>query len=559
VVKQTEQARTSAIDLIGERDLVSDDTSVTSVSASGPFEIDAPESATAVLTHDMPRPQHPPARAQQTSLPSIEVNGFTHASLEDDLFDDATQVMPRGDEPSGIQPTRGLGLEVSPTPGMEASPPSGHQLRAGELISGKYRLSRLLGNGGMGSVWSARNELTDRDFAVKFLLKDLASNKEALHRFFLEARACGQIKHPAVVDVYDMGQAEDGTPYLVMELLEGEGLDARLSRAGTLRPAEAAMWIAFIARGLEEAHVRGLVHRDLKPGNIFFALDDRGDVIPKILDFGVSKASGPTHDFVKTTTGAVLGSPAYMSPEQARGENDIDGRSDVWSLGVILYEALTGVVPFDAPNYNALMVAIITQHHRPLKELVSDVPAELEALVDNLLDKDRTKRVSTAREVADQLEHIAAKLSPGPIFSPKITGLSHGHGVPSTKPFAVTQGTSRQSRKPQRSVAVPFVALMIAIAAASGIAFFRMRAPSVAVAGRSAAVLEGSLARLNRALEQVQKDAAAKAKEDEKHDEPVTLQPAELPPAKPKGPGKPHGSASPKGSSSPHGVDGPGF
>src|SRR3954465_9697528 len=138
----------------------------------------------------------------------------------------------------------------------------------GALISGKYRLLRLLGAGGMGSVWAARNELTDRDFAVKFLLPDLANNKEALHRFFLEARACGQIKHPAVVDVYDMGQAEDGSPYLVMELLEGEGRVRRMARSSIFRPGEAAAFVAFIARGLEEAHVRGLVHRDLKPGNI---------------------------------------------------------------------------------------------------------------------------------------------------------------------------------------------------------------------------------------------------------------------------------------------------
>ena len=124
-------------------------------------------------------------------------------------------------------------------------------MQAGDLISGKYRLLRLLGAGGMGSVWAARNELTDRDFAIKFLHPKLADNKEALQRFFLEARACGQIKHPAVVDVYDMGQAEDGSPYLVMQLLEGEGFDQRLGRAGCFRPSEAATWIAFVARGLE--------------------------------------------------------------------------------------------------------------------------------------------------------------------------------------------------------------------------------------------------------------------------------------------------------------------
>src|SRR6476659_1470285 len=148
-------------------------------------------------------------------------------------------------------------------------------MQPGDLISGKYRLLRLLGSGGMGSVWAARNELTDRDFAVKFLLASLAQNKEALNRFFLEARACGQIKHPSIVDVYDMGQADDGSPYLVMELLEGEGFDQRLARLGPMSAGDAAAWIAFVARGLAEAHARKLVHRDLKPGNVFFTLDSR--------------------------------------------------------------------------------------------------------------------------------------------------------------------------------------------------------------------------------------------------------------------------------------------
>ena len=245
----------------------------------------------------------------------------------------------------------------------------------------------------MGSVWAARNELTDRDFAIKFLLPELAQSKDTLHRFFLEARACGQIKHPAVVAVYDMGQTEDGTPYLVMELMEGEGLDQRLARSSSFRAGEAASFVAFISRGLEEAHVRGLVHRDLKPGNIFFAIDDRGDIIPKVLDFGVTKAiHNADPKFVRTNTGAVLGSPAYMSPEQARGDEDIDGRSDVWSLGVILYETLTGRPPFDGANYNALMVAILMTDYVPAQQVNPEIPAELSEIIDLTLQKDRSKR-----------------------------------------------------------------------------------------------------------------------------------------------------------------------
>ena len=411
-------------------------------------------------------------------------------------------------------------------------------MQAGDLISGKYRLLRLLGTGGMGSVWAARNELTDRDFAIKFLHPRLADNKEALNRFFLEARACGQIKHPAVVDVYDMGQADDGSPYLVMELLEGEGFDQRLQRAGVFRPAEAAAWIAFIARGLEEAHVRGLIHRDLKPGNVFFALDDRGDVIPKILDFGVSKATGINADFVKTSTGAVLGSPAYMSPEQARGDVDVDSRSDVFSLGVILYEALTGKVPFDAANYNALMVAIITKPHKPVAEVAPGVPHEMSQIVDLALAKDRNQRVSTARELADRLEAAAAKMSdaPLPMYGMRVPTLVGG--IPNGAARSTTQNSwsdASQGGAERRNPTMLLAILMLAATAILGsvLAFLRLRPPLVAVAGRSSVALATSLARMNGEVTRARAKAIAEQEAKVKADGSVAFQPSELPPSHP--------------------------
>jgi eukaryotic-like serine/threonine-protein kinase len=467
----------------------------------------------------------------------------------------------------------------------------------GALVSGKYRLLRLLGAGGMGSVWAARNELTDRDFAVKFLLPSLAQSKEALHRFFLEARACGQIKHPAVVDVYDMGQAEDGAPYLVMELLEGEGFDQRLARAGVFRPGEAAAWLAYVARGLEEAHVRGLVHRDLKPGNIFFALDDRGDVIPKILDFGVSKATSPGGgDFVKTTTGAVLGSPAYMSPEQAKGDLDVDGRSDVWSLGVILYEALTGQIPFDAPNYNALMLTIITKPHRPAHEIAPGVPPEISQLIDRCLAKDRNQRVGTARELAERLEAAAASRQSGayPGFTAKVPTLMPGYsplrhqsnpslpsippppGMPSGMPVTTTQGPWSDAHPTQRflrrrsSLVWLSAAMLVATALIGGlVAFARLRPPQAAVAGRSSLALVTSMARLQQQLAQIKADekaaAAQQAQAAADAQKSVVIEPSELPNVKKRGGSAPDPSATPRprgkgGNKDPNGgVDSAGF
>ena len=431
----------------------------------------------------------------------------------------------------------------------------------------------------MGSVWAARNELTDRDFAIKFLLPELARSKDTLHRFFLEARACGQIKHPAVVAVYDMGQAEDGTPYLVMELMEGEGLDHRLARSNSFRPGEAASFVAFIARGLEEAHIRGLVHRDLKPGNIFFALDDRGDIVPKVLDFGVTKA---THNadpkFVRTNTGAVLGSPAYMSPEQARGDEDIDGRSDVWSLGVILYETLTGRTPYDGNNYNALMVAILMDGYVPAIEVNPEIPTELNEVIALALQKDRNKRVGTARELAERLEAIAARITgtpyPGSYARPRSlapppaplppgdAASAEAHTVVKDRPSVPLQEGTREVAGRRLALASGAV-LALAVIAIGAVAIVRQRPPVVAVAARAANVLENDLSQVKDDLDKVTREAQAPAPlpattpvkrvdPDNRNDNGLVIEPEELPDST-------RQVNRPKKSSTHGGVDSPGF
>jgi serine/threonine protein kinase len=286
-------------------------------------------------------------------------------------------------------------------------------VKPGDIISERYRLLRLLDVGGMGEVWAARNELTQKSFAIKFLLPALAERPDALERFVREAETAGSMNHRSIVDVFDVAQAEDGRPYIVMELLVGESLEGRLERAGSLSCTEAAAFIAQVADGLDAAHRAGIVHRDLSLANIFLVRNPEGGrPIPKILDFGVSKTLGPTAaDRTQTGHGTVLGCPEFMSPEQARGAEAVDGRTDVWSLGVVLYQCLSGTPPFRAKNYNALMVGILTRAHRPLIELVPKADPELVQLIEHCLAKDRDARVQTAREVSDRLGAIARRLA----------------------------------------------------------------------------------------------------------------------------------------------------
>ena len=289
-------------------------------------------------------------------------------------------------------------------------------METGELIAGRYRLIRQLGAGGMGEVWQARNELTNRDFAIKFLLPEFANHREAFDRFVQEAETTGKLQHPSIIDVYDVAQSKDGRPFIVMELLRGEELEHKLTREGTLSPFRTAVIFAQIAAGLQMAHQAGVVHRDLSSANIFLAKDlGRDAVMPKILDFGVSKNVGPEwNGGVTTSNGAVLGNPMYMSPEQACGAETVDFRTDIWTLGVVMYQCLTGRLPFRENNYNALMVSIMTVEHRPLLELVPTIDPELAKIIEHCLQKDRENRLSTALELGSRLSAVALRLANDP-------------------------------------------------------------------------------------------------------------------------------------------------
>lgn len=279
---------------------------------------------------------------------------------------------------------------------MPASNPS-QQLHLsyapGDVIAGKYALEELLGEGGMGAVFRARNTSIDMPVALKLIRADL--DRELLSgRLLQEARAAAKLAHPAIVRVFDVGKTALGDPFIVMELLQGETLASVVDREGRLSSARAVQLLLPIADALSVAHAKGFVHRDVKPDNVFIATDDDGQLQPKLVDFGIVKHEYKEGDSQLTQVGAVLGSPDYMSPEQARGLDNIDLRSDVWSFSVVLYEAITGESPFQASNYNALLRLIVETDAPTLRERHA-ADDELSQIVQRGLSKDPADRFAS--------------------------------------------------------------------------------------------------------------------------------------------------------------------
>jgi serine/threonine-protein kinase len=235
----------------------------------------------------------------------------------------------------------------------------------GDVIDEKYRLTRIIGRGGMGAVWQAHNLPLDIDVAIKLIRRD-RTTAGAEGRLLTEARAAARLMHPAIVRVFDFGETSQGDPFIVMELLHGESLSAILRRKKRLSPAVAVQTLLPVAAALASAHGKGIVHRDLKPDNIIVASDEGGALVPKIVDFGIAKLLSPDVNRAVTLAGEVLGSPDYMSPEQARGAADVGEATDIWAFSVMLYELMTGKRPFDGPNYNALIASILTDDAAPL-------------------------------------------------------------------------------------------------------------------------------------------------------------------------------------------------
>ncbi|MCK9459250.1 MAG: serine/threonine protein kinase [Proteobacteria bacterium] len=278
---------------------------------------------------------------------------------------------------------------------------------SGLTLADKYHLTTLLGQGGMGAVYRGEHVVIGKKVAVKFLHADLAGNEEVVKRFYREAQAAAAIGHDSIIDVMDVGVSPNGEPYLVMEYLEGESLGDMLARTGPIDLSAALGVMEPALRALAAAHAKGIVHRDLKPDNIFVVRQSSGPPKIKLIDFGISKfAEGGGEKL--TQTGSVMGTPAYMAPEQARGASALDHRADLYSMGVILYEMLTQKLPFAGGNFTELIINILTNDPIPPAQAYPGFPAEATGIVMRALAKNPADRFESAEAMIAELAVLTA-------------------------------------------------------------------------------------------------------------------------------------------------------
>jgi serine/threonine protein kinase len=366
-------------------------------------------------------------------------------------------------------------------------------LQSGELIAERFRLEEKIGEGGMASVWRATDQTLTRHVAVKFLyIRDIRQHDNMIRAFLREARIAAAIRHRNVVDILDFGTHKSGLPFMVMELLEGESMEDRLFREEEFSLEEIINIMSRVLQGLTAVHEAGIVHRDIKPANIFL-IKERIGFFPKLLDFGISRSMEPDsgrESALTTQDGRIVGTLEYMSCEQARGQTDIDIRTDIYSIGVILYELLTGRLPFESEHQGDLIVQIMTSTPPTVYELKPEVGKPLSDLIEKAMHRDRNRRFATAEEMYDALVQIAEQtmghqfaraMSLPPVSGPKkvpaktqqlIFSKSPGPTGEKTKDESVTLSATESIAKPHtRKTWVPWTLGGVAIAAISATVF----------------------------------------------------------------------------------------
>jgi eukaryotic-like serine/threonine-protein kinase len=357
-------------------------------------------------------------------------------------------------------------------------------LSAGTVIAGKYRLDGLLGRGGMGAVWRAHDLDLNAQVAVKLLDTSIATTGEGLARFHREAEAAAALRSPHVVQILARGvDAATGQPYIAMELMEGRSLASCIDQERVLSPAATARILSHVARALGRAHDAGIVHRDLKPDNVFLVKND-DEEIAKVLDFGIAKSEAHALGTGShTRTGAVMGTPYYMSPEQISGSKTVDYRTDLWAFGVIACECLTGRRPFDAETYGGLTLKICAEPI-PRASSLGPVPAGFDDWFARAVARDQKSRFASAREASDELRRICGGVTAAPASA---DSLRSNHPLFSASTSALARSTPDEPEFPRRrSRAGWFVAAGFLVALSAG-ALWVWRAQSAEEAQPAAA------------------------------------------------------------------------
>ena len=296
---------------------------------------------------------------------------------------------PDAPEPPQRVPTDGFGLTV----------------REGDIIAGKYRVDRVLGAGGMGVVVQATHEVLNERVALKFLLPEVITHKDIVERFVREAKAAVRIKSDHVARILDVGKLETGAPYIVMEYLDGEDLSQVLKRELKLEPSRVVRLVLQACDAMASAHSSGIIHRDLKPANLFATRASDGSERLKVLDFGISKLQDEVSSLTRSST--AMGTPVYMAPEQLRNARGVDARADIWSLGVVAFELLTGSLPYAAENITELVALVLENEPPLLRSLCPELPVELEQTIARALSKNRDERYPSVAEFATDLARVA--------------------------------------------------------------------------------------------------------------------------------------------------------